>query len=87
MRLVSASNILWIHSRMMNSIHTLYKTYFTRFCDQVAAVIFFIVATCLFFACTHDSSDSVEEFPDASLAKSRMVMVYMVAENSLGDTE
>lgn len=50
-------------------------------------MIFFIVATCLFFSCTHDSGDSIEEFPDASLAKSRTVMVYMVAENSLGDKE
>ncbi len=76
-----------MHSRMMNSIRTSSWACFTRSCDKVAAVIYFIVATSLFLACTHDNNDSIEDIPDAGLAKSRTVMVYMVAENSLGDRE
>ena len=50
-------------------------------------MVLFIVATCLFLACTHDDSDSAVETPDERLAKSRTVMVYMIAENSLGGDE
>lgn len=71
---------------MESSVPT-YRTSFTGTCGKVAAMIFFIVATCLFLACTHDEDKSSAEIPDANLANSRTVMVYMVAENSLGDPE
>lgn len=50
--------------------------------DIVAAMILCIVATCSFSACSGE-----EDSPyDVSYAKSRTVMVYMVAENSLASS-
>ncbi len=86
MKPVSVLNILWTLFRMESSVPT-YRTSFTGTCGKVAAMIFFIVATCLFLACTHDEDKSSAEIPDANLANSRTVMVYMVGENSLGDPE
>jgi hypothetical protein len=51
-----------------------YKTYGT------VAAMFFMVATCSFFACSKDDDAPVVVSP---YAESRTVMVYMVAENSL----
>lgn len=52
---------------------------FNRVYDTVA-IMFFIVATCSFFACSKDD----DTLPFVSpYAESRTVMVYMVAENSL----
>ncbi len=61
----------------MNSIFRLVqgRTYGT-----VAAMLFFIVATCSFTACSKD--DDTPSFV-SPYAESRTVMVYMVAENSL----
>lgn len=86
MKPVSVLNILWTLFRMESSVPT-YRTSFTGVCGKVAAMIFFIVATCLFLACTHDEDKSSAEIPDANLANNRTVMVYMVGENSLGDPE
>lgn len=70
---------------MKNSAPT-YRTGFTGICGKVAAVIFFIVATCLFLACAQDDDDAGLT-PDEELTDGRTVMVYMVAENSLGNSE
>lgn len=70
---------------MKNSIPT-YRTVFTGICGKVATVIFFIVATCLFLACAQDDDDAGKT-PDDGSENGRTVMVYMVAENSLGSPE
>ena len=70
---------------MKNSIPT-YRTVFTGICGKVATVIFFIVATCLFLACAQDDDDAGKT-PDEGSENGRTVMVYMVAENSLGSPE
>ena len=52
---------------------------FNRVYDTVA-IMFLIVATCSFFACSKDDDTPPVVSP---YAESRTVMVYMVAENSL----
>lgn len=52
---------------------------FSRVYGTVATMLLFVVATCSFSACSKDDDASV----DVPYAKSRTVMVYMVAENSL----
>lgn len=54
----------------------------TNKCKQVAAMMIIVVATCLFFSCSDDSEEPEPE-PDSTMAESRTLMMYIVAENSL----
>lgn len=47
----------------------------------VAAMLLCLVATCSFFACSDDDSQVI---PNTKYVSDRTIMVYMVAENSLG---
>lgn len=60
-----------------------------QFYNKVAAVLVCVAATCLFFACSRDDHDDSSKEktekpqPGFEVAKSRTVMVYIAADNSL----
>lgn len=60
-----------------------------QFYNKVAAVLVCVAATCLFFACSRDDDDDSSKEktekpqPGFEVAKSRTVMVYIAADNSL----
>ena len=71
----------------MKKMKMFFHTIVAKKHSTVSAMFLFIAATCSFSACSKDDDDGGEPEPDAyadsSYAKSRTVLVYMAAENSL----
>ncbi len=58
--------------------------YMIKIRNMVVAMLYGVVATCLFSACHDDNKEKEPPYnPDETMADSRTILAYMVAENSL----